>query len=52
MLATFYSIYTWDNSKAVANGPVGWVLAGPLFLRVKTNFHFIFYKKASNKQKY
>ena len=26
--------------KAVANGPVGQVLAGPLFLKVKTKFHF------------
>ena len=31
-------------NKAVANGPVGQVLAGPLFLKVKT--------QASNKQKY
>ena len=30
-------------AKAVANGPVGQVLAGPLFLKVKTKFHF--YKK-------
>ena len=35
--------------KAVADGPVGQVLAGPLFLKVKTKFHFT---KASNKQKY
>ena len=27
-------------NKAVANGPVGQVLAGPLFLKVKTKFHF------------
>ena len=26
--------------KAVADGPVGQVLAGPLFLKVKTKFHF------------
>ena len=26
--------------KAVANGPVGQVLAGPLFLKVKAKFHF------------
>ena len=26
--------------KAVANSPVGQVLAGPLFLKVKTKFHF------------
>ena len=26
--------------KAVANGPVGQVLAGPLFLKVNTKFHF------------
>ena len=25
---------------AVANGPVGQVLAGPLLLKVKTKFHF------------
>ena len=47
MLAMFYS--TWDDSKAAANGPVGQVLAGPLFLKVKTKFHFT---KANNKQKY
>ena len=36
-------------SKAVANSPVGQVLlAGPLFLKAKTKFH---YTKASNKQK-
>ena len=28
------------TGKAVANGPVGQVLAGPLFLKVKTKFHF------------
>ena len=27
-------------AKAVANGSVGQVLAGPLFLKVKTKFHF------------
>ena len=26
--------------KAVANGPVGQVLAGPLFLKLKTKFYF------------
>ena len=26
--------------KAVADGPVGQVLAGPLFFKVKTKFHF------------
>ena len=26
--------------KAVADGPVGQILAGPLFLKVKTKFHF------------
>ena len=26
--------------KAVADGPVGQVLAGPLFVKVKTKFHF------------
>ena len=29
-----------DLTKAVADGPVGQVLAGPLFLKVKTKFHF------------
>ena len=28
------------TAKAVANGPVGQVLAGPLFLKVETKFHF------------
>ena len=28
------------SCKAIANGPVGQVLAGPLFLKVKTKFHF------------
>ena len=28
------------DSKAVADGPVGQVLAGPLFLKVKTKFNF------------
>ena len=28
------------DSKAIANSPVGQVLAGPLFLKVKTKFHF------------
>ena len=32
-------VYHEIISKAVANGPVGQVLAGPLFLKVKTNFH-------------
>ena len=35
-------------SKAVADSPVGQVLAGPLFLKVKTNSIL---QKASNKQK-
>ena len=35
--------------KAIANGPVGQVLAGPLFLKVKQNSIL---QKASNKQKY
>ena len=35
--------------KAVANGPVGQVLAGPLFLKVKQSSIL---QKASNKQKY
>ena len=35
-----YNIYTWDNSKAIANGLVGQVFVGPLFLKVKTKFHF------------
>ena len=29
-----------NHIKAVANGPVGQVLTGPLFLKVKTKFHF------------
>ena len=28
-------------NKAIANGLVGQVLDGPLFLKVKTKFHFI-----------
>ena len=28
------------SDKTIANGPVGQVLAGPLFLKVKTKFHF------------
>ena len=28
------------TAKAVADGPVGQVLAGPIFLKVKTKFHF------------
>ena len=32
--------YPCIMSKAVADGPVGQVLAGPLFLKVKTKFHF------------
>ena len=28
------------NVKAVGNGPVGQILAGPHFLKVKTKFHF------------
>ena len=31
---------TMAATKAVADGPVGQVLAGPLFLKVKTKFHF------------
>ena len=31
---------TSQMAKAIANGPVGQVLAGPLFLKVKTKFHF------------
>ena len=31
--------YTY-KSKAVADSPVGQVLAGPLFIKVKTKFHF------------
>ena len=30
----------WPPNKAVVNGPVGQVLAGPLFLKVKATFHF------------
>ena len=33
-------MHTLWYSKAVANGPVGQVLAGLLFLKVKTKFHF------------
>ena len=33
-------IIPYPKCKAVANGPVGQVLAGPLFLKVKTKFHF------------
>ena len=29
-----------DVIKAVTDGPVGQVLAGPLFLKVKTKFNF------------
>ena len=29
-----------QHTKAVAGDPVGQVLAGPLFLKVKTKFHF------------
>ena len=36
--------------KAVANGPVGQVLARPLFLKVKKQSSIL--QKASNKQKY
>ena len=35
--------------KAIAEGPVGQVLAGPLFLKVKTKGYL---QKANNKQKY
>ena len=36
--ATYVTIM--HKPKAVANGLVGQVLAGPLFLKVKTKFHF------------
>ena len=36
---TYHLLMTAMN-KAIANGPVGQVLAGPLFLKVKTKFHF------------
>ena len=41
-LVTFYSIDIPGiiYSKAVANGLVGQVLAGALFLKTKTKFHF------------
>ena len=32
-------IYSHPELKAIANGPVCQVLAGPIFLKVKTNFH-------------
>ena len=34
--------------KSVGSGPAGPVLAGPLFIKVKTKFHL---QKVSNKQK-
>ena len=34
--------------KSVESGPAGLVLAGPLFIKVKTKFHL---QKVSNKQK-
>ena len=37
-------------AKAVGNGPVGQVLAGPLFLKIKNKISI--YQKPSNKQKY
>ena len=33
-------LVSYVEVKAVANGPVGQVLAGSLFLKVKTKFHF------------
>ena len=36
----------FNGFKAIVNGPVGQVLAGPLFLKVKTKFHST---KCSNK---
>ena len=39
-LSTICGNYTVTYYKAVANGPVGQVLAGPLFVKVKTKFHF------------
>ena len=32
--------YTWDDNKSVVNGPIGQIKPGPLFLKVKTKFHF------------
>ena len=45
MVVSYCLFCRWLNfvlvaSKAVADGPVGQVLAGPLFLKVKTKFHF------------
>ena len=38
---SLYKVKTTDNTiKAIANGPVDQVLAGPLFLKVKTKFYF------------
>ena len=39
----YFSLYTWSvlgGGKAIADGLVGQILAGPLFLKVKTKFHF------------
>ena len=36
------------HSSAVANGPAGVVLAGPVFLKVKAKFHFL-WKQVINK---
>ena len=33
-------IITITNSKAVADGPVGQVLAAPLFFKIKMKLHF------------
>ena len=35
-----YWVSFHNRYKAVVDGPVGQILAGPLFLKVKTNFHF------------
>ena len=41
-------VISYSKHKAAANGPVGQVLAGPLFLKVKIKFHFT---KRCNEQK-
>ena len=49
MDVNYICVYNVCAYKVIANGPVGQVLARPLFLKVKTKFYFT---KASNKQKY
>ena len=40
MVLVFELLILRTVSKAVADGPVGQVLAGSLFLKTKTKFHF------------